>query len=111
LLSKQLKQYFAGTLTEFTVPLDLPGTEFQQQVWHVLQTIPFGKTRSYQQQAEAINNPKAVRAVAKANGDNRISIIIPCHRVIGKNGQLTGYGGGLWRKQRLLELETGKVTW
>jgi AraC family transcriptional regulator of adaptative response/methylated-DNA-[protein]-cysteine methyltransferase len=111
LLSKQLKQYFAGTLTEFTVPLDLPGTQFQQQVWQVLQTIPFGKTRSYQQQAEAINNPKAVRAVAKANGDNRISIIIPCHRVIGKNGQLTGYGGGLWRKQRLLELETGKVTW
>ncbi len=111
LLSKQLKQYFAGTLTEFTVTLDLPGTQFQQQVWQVLQTIPFGKTRSYQQQAEAINNPKAVRAVAKANGDNRISIIIPCHRVIGKNGQLTGYGGGLWRKQRLLDLETGKVTW
>jgi len=95
LLSNELKQYFAGKLKSFSVPLDLPGTDFQKNVWQVLQTIPFGKTRSYQQQAEAINNPKAVRAVAKANGDNRISIIIPCHRVIGKNGQLTGYGGGL----------------
>ncbi len=111
LLSMELKQYFAGKLTSFTIPLDLPGTQFQQHVWQVLQTIPFGKTRSYQQQAEAINNPKAVRAVAKANGDNRISIIIPCHRVIGKNGKLTGYGGGLWRKQRLLELETGNSNW
>jgi len=104
-LNKQLNDYFCGTLKAFDLPLDLAGTAFQQQVWRVLMQIPFGKTRSYQQQAEAINNPKAVRAVAKANGDNRISIIIPCHRVIGKNGALTGYGGGLWRKQRLLELE------
>ncbi|WP_196137234.1 bifunctional transcriptional activator/DNA repair enzyme AdaA [Aliikangiella sp. G2MR2-5] len=111
LLDRQLKEYFAGQRTEFTVPLDCPGTEFQQKVWAQLQTIPHGKTRAYQEQAEAINNPKAVRAVAKANGDNRISILIPCHRVIGKNGQLTGYGGGIWRKQRLLELEQGNINW
>lgn len=104
-LNQQLKEYFSGKLTVFSIPLDLPGTEFQKKVWQVLMEIPFGKTRCYQEQAECINNPKAVRAVAKANGDNRISIIIPCHRVIGKNGSLTGYGGGLWRKQRLLELE------
>jgi len=104
-LNQQLNNYFAGELKEFNLPLDIPGTDFQKNVWQVLIKIPYAKTRSYQQQAEHINNPKAVRAVAKANGDNRISIIIPCHRVIGKNGSLTGYGGGLWRKQRLLELE------
>jgi len=104
-LNQQLKSYFAGNLKTFKLPLDIPGTEFQKNVWQQLVNIPYAKTRSYQQQAEQINNPKAVRAVAKANGDNRISIIIPCHRVIGKNGSLTGYGGGLWRKQRLLELE------
>ncbi len=108
-LDRQLKDYFAGKLKDFSIPLDFPGTEFQQKVWQQLLTIPYGETRSYQQQAEAINHKKAVRAVAKCNGDNRISIIIPCHRVIGKNGKLTGYGGGLWRKQRLLELETGQL--
>jgi AraC family transcriptional regulator, regulatory protein of adaptative response / methylated-DNA-[protein]-cysteine methyltransferase len=104
-LDRQLKQYFNGERKVFELPLDLPSTDFQQQVWQALLSIPYGQTRSYQQQAELINNPKAIRAVAKANGDNRISIIIPCHRVIGKNGKLTGYGGGLWRKQRLLALE------
>lgn len=108
LLEKELNAYFSGELTQFSVPLDVPGTDFQRRVWQALQTIPCGETRSYQAQAEAIKNPAAVRAVAKANGDNRISIIIPCHRVIGKNGDLTGYGGGLWRKQRLLELEKGQ---
>ena len=110
-LNKELKAYFAGELKVFELPLDIPGTEFQQFVWQALQTIPYGKTRSYQEQALAIHRPGAVRAVAKANGDNRISIIIPCHRVIGKNGNLTGYGGGLWRKQRLLELESGQHSW
>jgi len=104
-LDKQLMAYFSGQLQTFDLPLDLPGTPFQQQVWRALTTIAYGETRSYQEQANLINNSKAVRAVAKANGDNRISILIPCHRVIGKNGSLTGYGGGLWRKQRLLELE------
>jgi len=104
-LNQELEAYFSSNLKEFKVKLDIPGTEFQCRVWRALQEIPFGETRSYQQQAIAIGNPKAVRAVAKANGDNRISIIVPCHRVIGKNGSLTGYGGGLWRKQRLLEIE------
>ncbi|MFT6734057.1 MAG: AraC family transcriptional regulator of adaptative response [Polaribacter sp.] len=104
-LNQEVKLYFQRLLTEFKVPLDILGTNFQNSVWKALKTIPFGETRSYQQQAIMIGNAKAVRAVASANGDNRIAIIIPCHRVIGKNGQLTGYGGGLWRKQRLLELE------
>ncbi len=104
-LQKQLDEYFAGKRNDFDVPLDIEGTEFQKKVWKALQTIPAGKTRSYTQQADFIGNPKAIRAVAKANGDNRISIIIPCHRVIGKDGKLVGYGGGLWRKQYLLDLE------
>ena len=81
------------------------GTDFQKSVWEVLRKIPYGTTRSYQEQASILGNPKAVRAVANANGLNKISIIIPCHRVIGTNGTLTGYGGGIWRKQKLLELE------
>ncbi len=105
-LNKQLKEYFEGKRKEFTIPLVVPGTSFQQKVWSVLQKIPFGSTRSYKKQAEIMGNPKAIRAVAKANGDNRISIIIPCHRVIGANGKLVGYGGGLWRKQYLLNLES-----
>jgi AraC family transcriptional regulator of adaptative response/methylated-DNA-[protein]-cysteine methyltransferase len=83
----------------------LYGTDFQLKVWEELQKIPCGKTRSYKEQAIALKNPKAVRAVARANGDNRIAIIIPCHRVIGNNGELVGYGGGIWRKQYLLKLE------
>lgn len=102
---QQLDEYFAGTRKEFTLTLHTPGTEFQQQVWQVLGDIPYGETRSYQLQAEAIGNPKAVRAVASANGCNRVAIVIPCHRVIGKNGTLTGYGGGLERKQWLLDHE------
>lgn len=104
-LELQLNEYFMANRKSFDIPLDADGTEFQQQVWQELINIPFGKTRSYQAQATAIGRPTATRAVAKANGDNRIAIIIPCHRVVGKNGSLTGYGGGLWRKQRLLELE------
>jgi len=102
---QQLSNYFAGTLTQFNVPLFTPGTPFQQQVWDQLKTIPYGQTRSYKQQAELIGNPKAVRAVATANGMNRLAIIIPCHRVIGSDGSLTGYAGGLARKQWLLDLE------
>src|SRR6185436_13979363 len=105
LLRQRLAEYFEGVRKEFTVPLFTPGSEFQQQVWKELQTISYGTTRSYQQQANAIKKPKAVRAVANANGMNRIAIIIPCHRVIGSDGHLTGYGGGLWRKKWLLEHE------
>lgn len=104
-LQQQLKAYFEGSLKKFTVPLFTPGSSFQQTVWKELQTIPYGTTRSYKQQATAIGKPEAVRAVANANGMNRISIIIPCHRVIGEDGHLTGYGGGLWRKKWLLDLE------
>ena len=104
-VATQLAEYFDGKRRTFDVPLVTPGTEFQQRVWEKLRSIPYGKTRSYQQQAEAIGQPSAVRAVARANGDNRIAIVIPCHRVIGKNGKLTGYGGGLWRKEYLLNLE------
>jgi AraC family transcriptional regulator of adaptative response/methylated-DNA-[protein]-cysteine methyltransferase len=104
-LKKQLEEYFGGSRRQFDVPLVMPGTAFQQVVWGELLTIPFGKTRSYAEQAEHLGKPAAVRAVANANGMNRIAIIVPCHRVIGADGQLTGYGGGLWRKQWLLDLE------
>lgn len=106
-LDQELKEYFAGTRKAFAVPLVIVGTDFQKQVWLALQTIPYGETRSYKEQSETIGNPKAIRAVARANGDNRIAIIIPCHRVIGANGELVGYGGGLWRKRYLLNLEAG----
>lgn len=106
MLKKQLDEYFEGNRQEFTVPLFVKGTEFQESVWKVLQTIPYGSTYSYKQQAETIKKPKAVRAVANANGVNKISIIIPCHRVIGSDGSLTGYGGGLWRKKWLLDFES-----
>lgn len=102
----QLAAYFLNQQTTFDVPLDLAGTAFQLKVWNELLKIPFGSTRSYKEQAVAVGNLKAIRAVATANGENRISIIIPCHRVIGSDGSLTGYGGGIWRKQKLLELET-----
>lgn len=104
-LHGELELYFQGRLLEFKVPLVMGGTEFQKKVWQALQRIPYGQTRSYKQQAAMIGQPKAMRAVGRANGDNLISIIIPCHRVIGENGQLTGYGGGLWRKRFLLDLE------
>jgi AraC family transcriptional regulator of adaptative response/methylated-DNA-[protein]-cysteine methyltransferase len=107
ILRQQLKEYFEGKRKVFSVPLVTPGTEFQQAVWKELQNIPFGTTRSYKQQAIALNNPEAIRAVASANGMNRIAIIIPCHRIIGNDGSLTGYAGGLWRKQWLLDFERG----
>jgi AraC family transcriptional regulator of adaptative response/methylated-DNA-[protein]-cysteine methyltransferase len=104
-LKLELKQYFDGVRTSFDVNLCLTGTEFQVTVWNLLQTIPYGKTWSYQQQAKELKNPKSIRAVASANGRNKISIIVPCHRVIGSDGTLTGYGGGLARKKWLLDLE------
>lgn len=104
-LKEELEAYFAGDLRRFEVAVTMPGTPFQQQVWEALLTVPYGETRSYAQQAAAIGNPAAVRAVARANGENRIAIIIPCHRIIGSDGSLTGYGGGVWRKQWLLEHE------
>ncbi|MCF8240563.1 MAG: methylated-DNA--[protein]-cysteine S-methyltransferase [Melioribacteraceae bacterium] len=104
-LKKELAEYFDGARKEFTVQLQTPGSDFQQLVWNGLHNIEYGKTSSYQQQAESLKKPNAVRAVASANGQNRISIVIPCHRVIGKNGNLTGYGGGLERKKWLLEHE------
>jgi AraC family transcriptional regulator, regulatory protein of adaptative response / methylated-DNA-[protein]-cysteine methyltransferase len=107
-LRLQLKEYFEGKRKVFSLPLVTPGTEFQQMIWNELQKIPYGTTRSYKQQAIAINNLLAIRAVANANGLNRISIIIPCHRIIGEDGSLTGYGGGLWRKKWLLDFEKGQ---
>lgn len=104
-LKKELSEYFDGKRKEFTIKLHTPGSVFQQSVWKELKQIPYGETRSYQQQAVALKNPNAVRAVASANGMNRIAIVIPCHRVIGKNGHLTGYGGGLERKKWLLDHE------
>lgn len=104
-LEQELEEYFKGELKDFTVPLAPVGTDFQKKVWEVLRSIPYGTTRTYQEQANILGNGKAVRAVANANGLNKISIIIPCHRVIGSDGKLTGYGGGIWRKQKLLELE------
>ncbi len=102
---KEIAEYFEGKRKRFDVKLETSGTDFQNLVWDYLRKIEYGETSTYQQQAEKINNPKAVRAVASANGYNRIAIIIPCHRVIGKDGKLTGYGGGLERKKWLLEHE------
>lgn len=102
---EQLRAYFAGDLKEFTLQLDLGGTPFQRTVWDELRRIPYGETRSYGQLADALGNPKASRAVGLANGRNPVGIIVPCHRVVGAGGALTGYGGGLERKQRLLDFE------
>lgn len=104
-VKEQLERYFAGDAVQFDVPIAAKGTPFQQSVWHALTTIPYGETWSYAQLADAIGNPKAVRAVGLANGKNPVSVIVPCHRVIGKNGKLTGYAGGIERKQRLLTIE------
>ncbi|MFF9867712.1 methylated-DNA--[protein]-cysteine S-methyltransferase [Streptomyces sp. NPDC013953] len=104
---RQLDAYFAGELTVFDLPLHLAGTPFQRGVWQMLRTIPYGETRTYGELAEALGRPGASRAVGLANGKNPIGIIVPCHRVIGASGSLTGYGGGLDRKQRLLTFESG----
>jgi len=110
-LNAQVGEYFAGERKAFDLPLSTPGTPFQQEVWFDLRKIPYGATCSYRELADRIGRPRAVRAVARANGDNRLAIIIPCHRVIGSDGQLTGYGGGLWRKRFLLDLETSTRGW
>jgi len=101
----QLADYFAGRRREFDLPLTTPGTDFQRAAWDALLDIPYGTTRSYLEQARAIGRPTAVRAIGRANGDNRIAIVVPCHRVTGASGELTGYGGHLWRKKALLDLE------
>lgn len=105
---KQLNEYFSGQRQVFDLPLDFEGTEFQQKVWQALLTIPFGETRSYKQIAEQLGNVKAVRAVGAANGKNPISIIAPCHRVVGANGKLVGFAGGLENKEILLKLESNQ---
>ena len=104
-LGRELAEYYGGQRQQFDVPLDLVGTPFQLRVWQALLAIPYGHTWSYGQQAQHIGQPTATRAVAAANGQNKVSIIVPCHRVIGSNGTLTGYGGGLTRKTALLQLE------
>ena len=103
----QLKEYFNNTRKEFDLKLNPRGTDFQQSVWQELLNIPFGKTRSYLEQTKKIGDVKAIRAVASANGKNPLWIVIPCHRVIGSDGSLTGYAGGIWRKKWLLEHESG----
>ncbi len=104
-VQRQLSEFFEGKRREFDIPMFVPGTPFQRAVWAELRKIPAGKTRSYAEHARKVGRPDAIRAVAKANGDNRIAILIPCHRVIGSDGRLTGYGGGIWRKAELLERE------
>ena len=106
---RQLDEYFRGRRNEFSIQLDLRGTDFQKRVWRELVHIPFGATTSYLNVAKNLGNPKAIRAVGRANGQNPIVIIVPCHRVIGSDGSLTGYGGGLWRKEWLLDFEGGRL--
>jgi AraC family transcriptional regulator of adaptative response/methylated-DNA-[protein]-cysteine methyltransferase len=107
-LRRQLDEYFSGLRRDFTVPLVAPGSPFQEEVWDALREIPYGQTWSYDQLARHIGRAGAQRAVGKANGDNRIAILIPCHRVVRNDGTLCGYGGGLWRKQMLLDLESSR---
>ena len=106
---QQLTEYFVGTRHVFTVPLAPAGTPFQQQVWQALATVPFGEKRTYAEIARQIGHPEAYRAVGNANGRNKISVILPCHRIVGSDGKLTGYGGGLWRKEWLLQHEQTHV--
>ncbi len=108
-LGIELEEYLSGKRRDFSLPIDEPGTDFQRKVWQALREIPYGETRSYGELALAIGDGKAVRAVARANGMNRVAILVPCHRVIGADGGLGGYGGGIWRKQRLLEIESSSV--
>ncbi|MFE3262683.1 MULTISPECIES: methylated-DNA--[protein]-cysteine S-methyltransferase [unclassified Streptomyces] len=108
-VKRQLTAYFAGDLKEFDLPMRLAGTAFQRSVWEQLVRIPYGEIRSYGELADALGNPKASRAVGLANGRNPVGIIVPCHRVVGADGSLTGYGGGLDRKRRLLDFERGSA--
>lgn len=107
-LQAQLEEYFAGQRREFNIPLSYPGTPFQEKVWSHLLRIPYGSTCSYKDLARAVGHPQAVRAVGTANGMNRLAILIPCHRVVNASGELGGYGGGLWRKRLLLDLESAQ---
>lgn len=104
-VSEQISAYFAGTLTTFDLPLDLRGTEFQRRVWAQLLTVPYGQTATYLEIALALENAQSVRAVGAANGQNPVALVVPCHRIIGSDGKLIGYGGGLWRKEWLLRHE------
>jgi AraC family transcriptional regulator of adaptative response/methylated-DNA-[protein]-cysteine methyltransferase len=104
-VEEELGEYFAGVRTEFTVPIAVPGTDFQQACWDYLRTVPYGETRSYAEQANALGRRAAVRAVGRANGDNRLAVVIPCHRVVRTDGELAGYGGGVWRKRLLVTFE------
>jgi len=106
----QLEEYFAGERTEFDLPLDLRGTEFQQSAWKALASIPYGETASYSEQAERIGRPRAVRAIGAANGRNPVSIVLPCHRVVGASGDLTGFAGGIETKRDLLAFEANVVS-
>ncbi|OED46814.1 6-O-methylguanine DNA methyltransferase [Rhodobacteraceae bacterium (ex Bugula neritina AB1)] len=106
-IAEELRRFFASEGADFQTPLALHGTAFEREVWHHLLTIPPGETRSYSQIARELGRPSATRAVARANGSNQLALVVPCHRVIAADGALTGYGGGLWRKQRLIEIETG----
>ncbi len=106
-MAEELERYFAGAGAGFETPCAFHGTAFEREVWHYLQDIPGGETRSYSQIAADIGRPAATRAVARANGTNQLAIIVPCHRVLSADGSLTGYGGGLWRKNRLIEIEAG----
>ena len=106
-LQREIDAYFEGSLRKFRVPVDVIGTLFEQQVWKELQTIPYGETRSYGQMAALVGKPKASRAVGRANGANYLAVVIPCHRVVESTGGLGGYGGKVWRKKKLLELESG----
>ena len=108
-VARQLRAYFRGELKQFDLPLEMDGTEFQLSVWNELREIPYGETRSYLDVAKRIGNAKAVRAVGLANGQNPIPIIVPCHRVIGSDGSLTGFGGGMENKRKLLDLEKGQI--
>ena len=109
-IADQLSAYFAGELEEFDVDLALFGTDFQRRVWAALRTIPYGQTRSYGQLAEQIGSPGGARAVGLANGRNPVAIIVPCHRVVGSSGAMTGYGGGIDRKRALLDLEANRTS-
>jgi AraC family transcriptional regulator of adaptative response/methylated-DNA-[protein]-cysteine methyltransferase len=106
-LQQEVEQYFQGRLTCFKVPMEIPGTEHQQQVWRTLLKVSYGETLSYGRLASVIGRPSSTRPVARAVGENRLAIVIPCHRIVGHDGNLTGYGGGLWRKRYLLNLERG----